>query len=134
MVTFRTFRRPYFPNRLRQFMILIFCPPPKIFPFLFSENVVVNVLVTWVNTRHIFFLYLVTQGYCGSRDGNNLGNFPPRGIEEWHFNIPRGSRKIKSIPRGPLGILGNEIFLNLHAHYKKSKYFFSLYTIFKNFT
>ena len=40
-----------------------------------------------------------------------------QGIEEWQFNIPWGSRKIKSIPRGPWGILRNEIFFNLHAYY-----------------
>ena len=32
-----------------------------------------------------------------------------RGIEEWQFNISRGLRKIKSIPRGPRGILGNKM-------------------------
>ena len=34
-------------------------------------------------------------------------------LEEWQFNIPHGSRKIKSIPQDPRGILGCEIFLNL---------------------
>ena len=47
-----------------------------------------------------------------NRDGNSSKNLIPRGIKEWQFNIPRGSRKIKSIPQGPLGpvgILGIEI-------------------------
>ena len=39
-----------------------------------------------------------------------------RGIKEWQFNIPQGS-----IPWGPRGISGNEIFLNLYAYYKKSQ-------------
>ena len=52
------------------------------------------------------------------------------GIEEWQFNIPSGSRKIKSIPRGPRGISGNEIFLNLHAYYKKSQFFSFCFTQF----
>ena len=59
-----------------------------------------------------------------------------RGIKEWQFNIPRGSWKIKSIPwgpRGPQGISGNDILLNLQVYYKKSQYiYFSYYTIFKN--
>ena len=28
-------------------------------------------------------------------------------LEEWQFTIPRGSRKTKSIPRGPRGISRN---------------------------
>ena len=36
----------------------------------------------------------------GTRDGNSSENFTPRGIEEWQNTIPRGSRKVKSIPRG----------------------------------
>ena len=43
------------------------------------------------------------------RDGNSSENLTPRGIGEWQFNIPRGSRKIKPIARGPWGISGNEM-------------------------
>jgi hypothetical protein len=42
--------------------------------------------------------------YSSARDGNSSDNFTPRGIEEWQFDIPRGSRKSKSTPRGPRGI------------------------------
>ena len=44
------------------------------------------------------------KGICfanrGSRDGSSSKNFTPWGIEERQFNIPQGSRKIKSIPQG----------------------------------
>ena len=42
----------------------------------------------------------------GYRDGNSSENSIPRGIKEWKFNIPRGLRKIKSIPQGSLGPVG----------------------------
>ena len=32
-----------------------------------------------------------------------------RGVEEWQIYIPRGSRKMESIPRGPWGISRNEL-------------------------
>ena len=57
-------------------------------------------------------------------------------MEEWHFNIPRGSWKMKSIPwgpwgpRGPRGILGNDIFLNLKVYDKISQYIFLHFTQF----
>ena len=47
------------------------------------------------------------------KNGNSSKNFTSRGIEKW--------RKIKSIPRGPRGISGTEVFLNLHGYYKKIK-------------
>jgi hypothetical protein len=36
-----------------------------------------------------------------NRDGNSSEIFTPRGIEEWQFTIPRGSRKKESIPWVP---------------------------------
>ena len=33
-----------------------------------------------------------------------------RGVEEWQIYIPRGSRNMKSIPRGPRGISRNDLF------------------------
>ena len=32
-----------------------------------------------------------------------------RGVEEWQIYIPRGSRNMKSIPRGPRGISRNKL-------------------------
>ena len=41
-----------------------------------------------------------------------------RGIEEWQFKIPRGSRKMNSIPRGPRGI-SRKVLLNNSSLYLK---------------
>ena len=74
--------------------------------------------------------------FWGNKGWQFLGRFHSSGnqeIKEWQFNIPRGTRRIKSIPRGPRGISGNEIFWNLHAYYKKSQYIFFHFTqFFKN--
>ena len=55
----------------------------------------------------------------------SLGN---PGIKEWQLNIPRGLKKIKSILRGPRGILGNEIFFKFsYFLQEKSIFFFVLH-------
>ena len=52
----------------------------------------------------------LTQGWQFLRLYHSSRN---RGIKEWQFNIPRGSRKINFIPRGPRGISRNKFTLML---------------------
>ena len=48
----------------------------------------------------------------GDRDGNSSENWIPRGIKEWQFNIPRGSKKLFLL----LILIGKDGFNSDHNH------------------
>ena len=70
-------------------------------------------------------------------DGNSSENLIPKGTEEWQFNIPQGSRKIKSIPKGSSGNFRECNFLNSPQCSmlikRKFKIFFSILYNFEKF-
>ena len=53
--------------------------------------------------------------------------------QEWQNNIPRGSRNVKSIPRGPQGNLRNYMLLNLLKNCLFTTKKVTFYTNFQNF-
>ena len=89
-------------------IVHVFCPQTFdnfVWPYnMFFNCIWDNFSDDAINTLKINVCF--TQGWQFLGEFHSSRN---RGVEEWQIYIPRGSRNMKSIPRGPRGISRNKL-------------------------